>query len=107
MQLPEKVKPKSSKEGKWEWGREIICGFEDCGICLLPLLDSNSPDAIVISLTLMHVYKGDKTAAETRAKEMQERHEGRPASFLAIISEAESDHQVKQHNTKFGAKDAV
>lgn len=107
MQLPEKVKPKSSKEGKWEFGREIICGFDDCGICLLPLLDSNSPDAIVISLTLMHVYKGEPAAAGVRAAEMEERHVGRPASLLVVLSETESDYQVKQHNTKFGAKDAV
>jgi hypothetical protein len=77
------------------WAREIIVGDGTCGFTVLPLIEGNGPDAVVIAMFKHKTFFGDDAVIDAFVVELEEHHVGRPASLLALLNPRERNYQEK------------
>lgn len=91
--LPAKAEPQP-KWDQYQWGREVVVCDGRCSFIMVPLLDGETPDNLVVSLIITHVFYGLMVVCETRLAELEAYHVGRPAALLVAMSRRELDFQA-------------
>lgn len=95
--LPAKAEPQPNW-ARWQWGREVVVCDGTCSFVMLPLLDGDTSDNLVVSLIITHIFYGERATCEARLAELETRHVKRPASSLALMGHRELAYQGHRQN---------